>query len=658
MKYVVDFKNNLSNEDITNHISSLNGTIVKTFSQFEKIYVIEVPESLAFDSNFHTNIALDENNPIQLLATTVMSTGGYDLNTLPTLEISTSSQQDWWKNFVLRKPQFDVPSFSIPKLGENNVVYILDSGIKLDHPEFIGRPVSFIHSFNNNFNDTNGHGTAIASVITGNTCGITEATVKAVKIFENNVVTLQSDMLDALNAIYTDFLNSSNDFAVVNCSWIIDKNPIIENAINALIEDGMYFVCAAGNAGIPIDNVTPASMDRVITIGSYDQDLNPCDFSNYTGDVSTTANETNTGALDGWAPGKDIYIAKLDGTFGYMSGTSISSGIHAAVLAANLSINNYDTYGKAPINYNDDNFNYQGPTPEEHYQFNIELSLNRKDLLNLDNTKYSTSANRISSLIHRQNPASEFKLTYYTVAHSNSFYAQRIFIANLTKKLEILQDMPAGLEVTSSGMLRGVAPIVSNPTRETVEMIAYDLNDQAYPFTFHIITLPSNYKVDTTQIEDPEIQIRLQDFVSNCGNNGCGPGCTDNCFMFGNFCNFTAFFNPSLCNGSLKNRWQCTCTDSDRRLKKDITSLTGVLDKLQSVNGVSYTYNDTAKEVGLTDESVQIGVIAQELEQVYPELVKHNANGFKSVAYDRLTAILIEAVKELTERVKKLEADK
>jgi hypothetical protein len=658
MKYIVDFKNSLSNEDITNHISSLNGTIVKTFSQFEKLYVVEFPEAVALDSNFHTSLALDENNPIQLLSTTVISNGGLDMNSLPTVQISTSSQQDWWKNFVLRKPQFDVPSYDIPKLGENNVVYVLDSGIKLDHPEFVGRPVSFIHSFNNNFNDTNGHGTAIASVIAGATCGITEATVKAVKIFENGVATLQSDMLEALNAIYADFLASTNNFAVVNCSWIIDKNPIIENAINALIEDGLYFVCAAGNAGIPIDNVTPASMDRVITIGSYDQDLNPCDFSNYTGDLSTTANETNTGALDGWSPGKDIYIALLNNGYGYMSGTSISSGIHAAVLAANLSISDFETSGNTPVNFTDDNFNYQGPTPEDHYRFNIELSLNRKDLLNLDDTKYVNSANRISSLIHRQNPASTFKLTYFTIAHSNGFYTSRIFIPNLTSKLEILGDLPNGLQVTSGGMLRGVAPVVNSPTRETVEMIAYDLDDQSYPFTFHIITLPSNYKVDSNQIDDPEIAIRLQDFVAACSINGCGPSCVDNCFQFGNFCAFTLFFNPGLCNGTLKNGWQCGCTDSDKRLKKNIIPLTSALDKLQSINGVSYNWNDTAKEAGFTDDTTQIGVIAQEIEEVYPELVKQNPNGFKAVAYDRLTAILIEAVKELTERVKKLEAEK
>ncbi|NDB85436.1 MAG: hypothetical protein EB127_22445 [Alphaproteobacteria bacterium] len=560
MKYIVDFKNSLTNEDITNHLSSLNATIVKTYSKFEKIYVIDVPGELTLNADFHSHIALDESNPIQLLSTTVLSNGGHDFDSLPQFTINTSQQQDWWKNFVLRKPQFDVASFSTPKLGENNVVYVLDSGIKLDHPDFEGRPVSFLYSFNNNFADTNGHGTAIASVITGNTCGITDSSVKAVKIFEDGVATLQSHMLDALNAIYEDFSNSSKDFAIVNCSWIIDKNIIIENAINALIEDGLYFVCAAGNAGIPIDNVTPASMDKVITIGSYDSDLNPCDFSNYTGDLSTTANETNTGALDGWAPGKDIYIALLSNGYGYMSGTSISSGIHSAVLAANLSLYNYDTFGMSPVNFDNDNFNYTGPTVEEYYQYNVDISLNRKDLLNLENTKYNNSANRISSLIGKQVGPTEFKLMYNAIAHSKGIMTARIFLPQLTKKLEILGDLPAGMVVNGFGMLRGIAADVENPTMQTVEMIAYDLNDQAFPFTFNIITLPSAYKVVLEDIEDTEIRIRLQDNVGPCSAFGCAPTCVDNCFSVGGTCNqpFTA---PTICNGTLKNGWQCACTD-------------------------------------------------------------------------------------------------
>ena len=50
-----------------------------------------------------------------------------------------------------------------------------------------------------------------------------------------------------------------------------------------------------------------------------------------------------------------------------------------------------------------------------------------------------------------------------------------------------------------------------------------------------------------------------------------------------------------------------------------------------------------------------VGVIAQEVEKVLPELVTTRDNGYKAVKYDKLTAVLIQAVKELSDRVKTLE---
>lgn len=79
---------------------------------------------------------------------------------------------------------------------------------------------------------------------------------------------------------------------------------------------------------------------------------------------------------------------------------------------------------------------------------------------------------------------------------------------------------------------------------------------------------------------------------------------------------------------------------SDARLKKNVEVLSGSLDKIERVRGVSYNLIDGSS-------NRQIGVVAQELEQEFPELVKTDDNGYKSVAYDRLSAALIEAIKEL-----------
>ena len=86
---------------------------------------------------------------------------------------------------------------------------------------------------------------------------------------------------------------------------------------------------------------------------------------------------------------------------------------------------------------------------------------------------------------------------------------------------------------------------------------------------------------------------------------------------------------------------------SDERLKDNIETLEDGLDKVEQLRGVTYT----------RDDREEIGVIAQEVEKILPEIVltANDEMGTKSVDYSRITAVLIEAVKELSARVKELE---
>lgn len=79
---------------------------------------------------------------------------------------------------------------------------------------------------------------------------------------------------------------------------------------------------------------------------------------------------------------------------------------------------------------------------------------------------------------------------------------------------------------------------------------------------------------------------------------------------------------------------------SDGRLKTNIMPLDGALERVARLRGVRYTMKEG-------DRAPHIGVVAQELEQEYPELVATDAAGMKSVAYANLSAVLIEAVKAL-----------
>jgi hypothetical protein len=87
---------------------------------------------------------------------------------------------------------------------------------------------------------------------------------------------------------------------------------------------------------------------------------------------------------------------------------------------------------------------------------------------------------------------------------------------------------------------------------------------------------------------------------------------------------------------------------SDARIKKDVSTITDALLKVEEVRGVMYTRIDTGER--------GTGVIAQELEAVLPEAVREDSTGTKSVAYGNVIGLLIEAIKELHSKIKTLEA--
>ncbi|MBI4470899.1 MAG: tail fiber domain-containing protein, partial [Acidobacteria bacterium] len=73
---------------------------------------------------------------------------------------------------------------------------------------------------------------------------------------------------------------------------------------------------------------------------------------------------------------------------------------------------------------------------------------------------------------------------------------------------------------------------------------------------------------------------------------------------------------------------------SDERLKTNINLLINVLEKLEQLRGVSFQWNEAAQALGHASGQSDIGVIAQEVETVFPELVyTSNTDGYKAVDY-------------------------
>ena len=101
---------------------------------------------------------------------------------------------------------------------------------------------------------------------------------------------------------------------------------------------------------------------------------------------------------------------------------------------------------------------------------------------------------------------------------------------------------------------------------------------------------------------------------------------------------------------------------SDDRLKNRIGNIESALDKVNQLNGFTFTPNEESVRLGLDPEGkVRVGVSAQEVEAVLPEAVTdapvENDQGYKTVQYDKMVPLLIEAIKELTEQNKELKSE-
>jgi len=99
-----------------------------------------------------------------------------------------------------------------------------------------------------------------------------------------------------------------------------------------------------------------------------------------------------------------------------------------------------------------------------------------------------------------------------------------------------------------------------------------------------------------------------------------------------------------------------TATDfaatSDANLKNVIRNIQNATDKIKSISGVEFTWNNVAKNIGVSDsEEVQIGLLAHQIKQLYPSMVYTHEDGYMRVNYDKLIPILIESIKELSDRI-------
>jgi len=93
---------------------------------------------------------------------------------------------------------------------------------------------------------------------------------------------------------------------------------------------------------------------------------------------------------------------------------------------------------------------------------------------------------------------------------------------------------------------------------------------------------------------------------------------------------------------------------SDARLKENVTPIENALEKVNQISGNTYDWKEGYDEVH-SHKGNDVGVIAQEIEEILPQIVTNRDNGYKAVQYEKIIPLLIEAIKELSAKVDRLE---
>jgi hypothetical protein len=144
------------------------------------------------------------------------------------------------------------------------------------------------------------------------------------------------------------------------------------------------------------------------------------------------------------------------------------------------------------------------------------------------------------------------------------------------------------------------------------------------------------------------------DVMSLTGNGNIGMGTTTPAEKL-EVCGNAQVNGNVIAMGNITANQSVTCS-SDERFKKDIATLPDALENVQQLRGVTYNWKQKEFPAKQFNDRLQIGVIAQEVEKIYPELVYTDKDGYKSVDYAKLTPVLIEAIKQLAAENKTLKA--
>ncbi|KAF3228247.1 hypothetical protein TWF192_004316 [Orbilia oligospora] len=264
-----------------------------------------------------------------------------------TTELIQQSTAPWGLQRISSQPPIPADGRNITELtykhrfdrtaGTGVDIYIVDSGIKINHSDFNGRAKVLFSAFNDSGDDKDGHGTHVAGTAGSLHYGVAKnSNLWGVKVLDDNGGGSDSGIAAGIDAVLTAHNKRKEDkeFAgsVINMSLgAPETSQVIFTAIKRAVEAGIHFTIAPGNDNKDSCTDFPAGfvtqLPSLITVGATDIDDNRADFSDF------------GKCVDIHAPGVMIVSTTNDGNIADKDGTSMATPAVAGVVADLLAQN-------------------------------------------------------------------------------------------------------------------------------------------------------------------------------------------------------------------------------------------------------------------------------------------------------------------------------
>ncbi|KAF9192465.1 serine protease [Haplosporangium sp. Z 767] len=255
-------------------------------------------------------------------------------------EITTQNRAPWGLARISHRKGLTLGTFNKyehnPNGGDGISVFVIDTGINIDHKEFEGRAVwGATIPDGDPDSDDNGHGTHCAGTIGSRAYGVSKkAKIVAIKVLRSNGSGTLSDVAKGVDFAVQSHLElkskqgSKYKGSVANMSLGGGKSRALDQAVANAVATGLHFAVAAGNDNRDACDYSPAGVETAVTVGASTLDDSRAYFSNF------------GSCVDIFGPGLNIESTWIggDNVKRTISGTSMASPHVAGLIAYYLSL--------------------------------------------------------------------------------------------------------------------------------------------------------------------------------------------------------------------------------------------------------------------------------------------------------------------------------